>query len=103
MTPTFTLSADEQLISRKLERRDRNALLLYGLSGLVVVVVEEVVAFHFHMADRFGFAPPSRQGRGLPDSEHGIVGNAAARQPAHGVQINAQKTAEPRVCTACLR
>ena len=52
-----TLSADEQQISRKLERRDRNALLLYGLSGLVVVVVEEVVAFHFHMADRFGFAP----------------------------------------------
>lgn len=57
MTPTFTLSADEQQISRKLERRDRNALLLYGLSGLVVVVVEEVAAFHFHMANRFGFAP----------------------------------------------
>lgn len=57
MTPAFTLSAEEQQISRKLERRDRNTLLLYGLSGLVVVVVEEVAAFRFHMADRFGLAP----------------------------------------------
>ncbi|GAO36234.1 hypothetical protein SCT_1636 [Sulfuricella sp. T08] len=57
MIPAFTLTEDEQLTARKLERRDRNVLIFYGLFSLVVVVVEEAVVFYFHMADRFGIAP----------------------------------------------
>jgi len=57
MIPVFTLTEDEQLTARRLERRDRNALLFYGLFSLIVVVVEEAVVFYFHMVDRFGIAP----------------------------------------------
>ncbi|MDP2809206.1 MAG: HD-GYP domain-containing protein [Rhodocyclaceae bacterium] len=51
------LTEDDQQIARKLKRRDRNALLLYGLFSFMVVVVEEVAFFRFHMDERFGMAP----------------------------------------------
>ncbi len=57
MIPVSALAEDDQLIAWKLKRRDRNALLGYGLSVFVVVVIEEMAAFHFHMAERFGIAP----------------------------------------------
>ncbi|MDP2795829.1 MAG: HD-GYP domain-containing protein [Sulfurisoma sp.] len=40
-----------------MKRRDRNALLLYGVFGFVVVVIEEVAVYEFHMVERFGIAP----------------------------------------------
>lgn len=55
--PVSALAEDEQQIARQLKRRDRKALLGYGLSVFVVVVIEEAVAFHFDMAERFGIAP----------------------------------------------
>ncbi len=55
--PVSALAEDDQLIAWKLKQRDRNALLGYGLSVFVVVVVMEMAAFHFHMAERFGIAP----------------------------------------------
>lgn len=54
--PVSALAEDEQQIGRQLKQRDRKALLGYGLSVLVVVVIGEVVAFHFDMAERFGIA-----------------------------------------------
>ena len=42
---------------QRLERRDRNMLLLYLISGTVIVVVGEAAAFYLDMADRFGFMP----------------------------------------------
>jgi HD-GYP domain-containing protein (c-di-GMP phosphodiesterase class II) len=47
---------DRQILQR-LERRDRNMLLLYLISGTVIVVVGEAAAFYLDMADRFGFMP----------------------------------------------
>lgn len=46
-----------------MQRRDRNVLLLYGLFGFVVVVVEEVAVFHFNLVEHFGMAP--LLGRGI--------------------------------------
>ena len=42
---------------QRLERRDRNMLLFYLISGTVIVVVGEATAFYLDMADRFGFMP----------------------------------------------
>lgn len=47
---------DRQTLQR-LQRRDRNMLLLYLISGTVIVVVGEAAAFYLDMADRFGFMP----------------------------------------------
>ena len=40
-----------------LERRDRTALLLYLISGAVIVVVGEAGALYLGMAERYGFMP----------------------------------------------
>ncbi len=55
--PVSALAEDERRIGRKLERRDREALLIHGLSVVVVVVIAEVAAFRFHMEERFGMGP----------------------------------------------
>jgi len=55
--PVPALAEDERQIARRMERRDRNALLLYGVFGFVVVVIEEVAIFEFDMVERFGIAP----------------------------------------------
>lgn len=47
---------DRQTLQR-LQRRDRNMLLLYLISGTVIVVVGEAAAFYLDMVDRFGFMP----------------------------------------------
>jgi len=47
---------DRQMLQR-LERRDRNMLLLYLFSGAVIVVVGEAAALYLDMVDRFGFMP----------------------------------------------
>ena len=47
---------DRQTLQRQ-ERRDRNMLLLYLISGTVIVVVGEAAAFYLDMVDRFGFMP----------------------------------------------
>jgi len=55
--PVPALAEDEEQIGRQLKRRDRKALLGYGLSAFVVIVIDEAAAFHFDMAERFGIAP----------------------------------------------
>lgn len=55
--PVSALAEDEGQIGRQLKRRDRKALLGYGLSAFVVIVIDEAAAFHFDMAERFGIAP----------------------------------------------
>ncbi|MDP2760030.1 MAG: HD-GYP domain-containing protein [Sideroxyarcus sp.] len=55
--PMHALAEDERQIAQRMERRDRNALLLYGVFGFVVVVIEEVAIFEFDMVERFGIAP----------------------------------------------
>jgi len=47
---------DRQTLQR-LQRRDRNALLLYAFSGVLMVLVGEAAAFHLGMAERYGFLP----------------------------------------------
>lgn len=47
---------DRQTLQR-LERRDRNMLLLYLIFGTVIVVVGETAAFYLDMVGRFGFMP----------------------------------------------
>lgn len=42
---------------RRLQRRDRNALLLHALSLAAVVLAGEAAAFNLDLAERFGFAP----------------------------------------------
>ncbi len=48
---------DHRIIHRRLERRDRIALLLYVVSGTAVVVAGEAAAFYLDVVDRFGFLP----------------------------------------------
>ncbi|MBA3032188.1 MAG: HD-GYP domain-containing protein [Gammaproteobacteria bacterium] len=60
--PVSALAEDDRQIARKLKQRDRNALLGYGLSVFVVVVIMEMAVFHFHMAERFGIAPVLARG-----------------------------------------
>jgi HD-GYP domain-containing protein (c-di-GMP phosphodiesterase class II) len=45
-----------------LERRDRTALLLYLISGAVIVVVGEAGALYLGMAERYGFIPMLARG-----------------------------------------
>lgn len=56
-TQVFAFAEDERKTARQLKRRDWHALLLYGVFGFVVVVIEEIAIFHFHMVERFGIAP----------------------------------------------
>jgi putative nucleotidyltransferase with HDIG domain len=51
------LARPDQLIVHRLQRRDRNALLLYAFSGAVIVVAGEAAALYLGMTDRYGFMP----------------------------------------------
>ena len=57
MTFPIPLASLDQLIVRRLQRRDRNALLLYAFSGVLMVVAGEAAAFYLDLAERFGFMP----------------------------------------------
>ncbi len=54
--PVSALAEDEQQIGHELKRRDRKALFGFGLSVLVVIVIGELAAFHYDMAERFGIS-----------------------------------------------
>jgi HD-GYP domain-containing protein (c-di-GMP phosphodiesterase class II) len=54
--PVSLFDHDRQML-RRLQRRDRQALLLYAFSGTAIVVAGEAVAFYLGMADRYGFMP----------------------------------------------
>lgn len=51
------LARPDQLTVHRLQRRDRNALLLYALSGTVIVVAGEAAALYLGMTDRYGDMP----------------------------------------------
>lgn len=57
MIPAATLFDHDRQMLQRLERRDRNMLLLYLFSGAVLVIVGEAAAFYLDMVDRFGFMP----------------------------------------------
>lgn len=55
--PVSATAENEQQTSLQLKHRDWRALFLYGVFGFIVVVIEEIAVFHFHMVERFGIAP----------------------------------------------
>lgn len=57
MIPAANFFDHDRQTLQRLERRDRNLLLLYLVSGTVIVVVGEAAAFYLDMLDRFGFMP----------------------------------------------
>lgn len=57
MIPAASLLDHDWLQLTRLQRQHRNALLLYVISGAVVVVAGEAAAFHLGMAERYGFLP----------------------------------------------
>ena len=57
MIPPVSLFDHDRQMLRRLQRRDRQALLLYAFSGTAIVVAGEAVAFYLGMADRYGFMP----------------------------------------------
>lgn len=57
MIPAANFFDHDRQTLQRLERRDRNLLLLYLISGTVIVVVGEAAAFYLDMLDRFGFMP----------------------------------------------
>lgn len=57
MIPSASLFDHDRQILQRLQRRDRQALLLYAFSGVAIVVAGEAVAFYLGMADRYGFMP----------------------------------------------
>ena len=77
-----------------LERRDRTALLLYLISGAVIVVVGEAGAFYLGMAERYGFMPLLLRGIVYLLLTMHAVGGLAAIQPAHGDWPDAGKPPE---------
>lgn len=57
MSLSIPLARPDQRILLHLEQRDRNALLLYVVSGTAVVVAGEAIAFYLDVVNRFGFLP----------------------------------------------
>lgn len=57
MIPVASLFSHDGHMLQHLERRDRIALLLYLISGAVIVVVGEAGALSLGMAERYGFMP----------------------------------------------
>ncbi|MDZ7585670.1 MAG: HD-GYP domain-containing protein [Thiobacillus sp.] len=57
MIPSASLFDHDRQILQRLQRRDRQALLLYAFSGAVIVVAGEAAAFYLGIADRHGFIP----------------------------------------------
>lgn len=56
MIPSDSFDHDRKMLER-LQRRDRNLLLLYLIFGTLIVVAGEAAAFYLNMLDRFGFMP----------------------------------------------
>lgn len=57
MNPAISLVDQDLTMLQRLQRRDHYVLLLYALSGVVIVLAGEAVVFYLGLIDRHGFMP----------------------------------------------